>query len=166
EALGKLARSVRERAGESLRNIQKSSELERVTTPSLEALRKYVEGAKVADELGDSDRGLALLQEAVTIDSGFAMAWRKIAVLLNNDQREPARAMAATETAYRHRDGLTEGYYYTLGPKRDRDKAIAAYDAALILDSTSTSALNNLAVELGEKRDYVRAEAIYKRVTA
>ncbi|HXD23281.1 MAG TPA: protein kinase [Gemmatimonadaceae bacterium] len=173
EALGKLGRSVRERAGEPLRSIQQSSELERVTTPSLDALRKYVEGARVADELGDSDRGLALLQEAVTIDSGFAMAWRKIAVLLNNDQREPARAMAATETAYRHRDrlteeerDLTEGYYYTLGPKRDRDKAIAAYDAALILDSTSTSALNNLAVELGEKRDYVRAEAIYKRVTA
>jgi tetratricopeptide (TPR) repeat protein/tRNA A-37 threonylcarbamoyl transferase component Bud32 len=173
EALGKLGRSVRERSGESLRSIQQSSQLERVTTPSLEALRKYVDGSKAADELGDSDRGLALLQEAVTIDSGFAMAWRKIAVLLNNDQRELARAMAATETAYRHRDrlteeerDLTEGYYYTLGPKRDRDKAIAAYEAALVIDSTSTSALNNMAVELGEKRDYARSEAIYKRVAA
>ncbi len=173
EALGRLARSVRERAGESMRNIQQSSELERVTTPSLAALRKYVEGARTADELGDADRGLALLQEAVTIDSGFAMAWRKIAVLLNNDSREAARAIAATETAFRHRDrlteeerDLTEGYYYTRGPKRDREKAIAAYEAALVLDSTSTSALNNLAVVLGEKREYARAEAIYKRVIA
>ena len=173
EALGKLSRSVRERAGESLRNIQKSSELERVTTPSLAALRKYVEGAHTADELGDADRALALLQEAVTIDSGFAMAWRKIAVLLNNDQRDRPRAMAATETAYRHRDRLTEeerllteGYYYTAGPKRDRDKAIAAYQAALVIDSTSTSALNNLAVVLGQKREYASAEAIYKRVAA
>ena len=175
EALGKLGHSVRERSGESLRTIQQSSELERVTTlPSLEALlRKYVDGARTADELGDSDRGLALLQEAVTIDSGFAMAWRKIAVLLNNDRRELPRAMAATETAYRHRDrlteeerDLTEGYYYTEGPTRDRDKAIAAYDAALVLDSGSTSALNNLAVVLGQKRDYLRAEALYKRVAA
>jgi tetratricopeptide (TPR) repeat protein/tRNA A-37 threonylcarbamoyl transferase component Bud32 len=173
EALGKLGRSVRERAGEPLRHIQQSSELERVTTPSLEALRKYVEGARTADELGDSDRGLALLQEAVTIDTGFAMAWRKIAVLLNNEQRELPRAMAATETAFRHRDrlteeerDLTEGYYYTLGPKRDRDKAIAAYDAALLLDSSSTSAINNLAVEFGQKRDHARAEAMYKRATS
>ena len=173
DALGKLSRSVRERSGEPLRNIQQSSELERVTTPSLAALRKYVEGARTADELGDADRGLALLQEAVTIDSGFAMAWRKIAVLLNNDLREPARAIAATETAFRHRDRLTEeerllteGYYYTRGSKRDREKAIAAYEAVLVLDSTSTSALNNLAVVLGEKREYARAEAIYKRVVA
>ena len=173
EALGKLSRSVRERAGESLRNIQQSTALERVTTSSLEALRKYVEGQKTADELGDADRGLALLQEAVTIDSGFAMAWRKIAVLLNNDGRDRPRALAATETAFRHRDRLTEqerllteGYYYTQGPKIDREKAIAAYDAALVLDSTSTSALNNLAVVLGQKRDYARAEALYKRVAA
>ena len=34
-ALGRLSRAVRERAGESLRNIRQSSELERVTTPSL-----------------------------------------------------------------------------------------------------------------------------------
>ena len=90
EALGKLSRSVRERAGESLRNIRQSSELERVTTPSLAALRKYVEGSQAADEPGDADRGLALLQEAVTIDSGFAMAWRKIAVALNNDAARPS----------------------------------------------------------------------------
>ncbi|MFI5245802.1 MAG: protein kinase, partial [Gemmatimonadales bacterium] len=171
EALGKLSRSVRERSGESLRNIQASSELERVTTPSLAALRKYVEGSAAIDELGDADRGLALLQEAVTIDSGFSMAWRKIAVALNNEERDKPRANAAAETAFRHRARLTEmerllteGYYWNKGPKVDRDKAITAYEAALVIDSTSTSALNNLAVVLGEKREYVRAEAIYRRV--
>ncbi len=173
ESLGKLSRSVRERAGESLRNIQKSSELDRVTTPSLAALRKYVAGMTTADELGDSDKGLALLQEAVTIDTAFAMAWRKISVLLGNDGRDFPRQMAAITTAYRHRDRLTEmerllteGYYYTRGPVPDRDKAITAYEAALVIDSTSTSALNNLAVVLGEKREWARAEAIYKRVIA
>jgi tRNA A-37 threonylcarbamoyl transferase component Bud32/tetratricopeptide (TPR) repeat protein len=173
EALGKLSKGVRERAGEPLRNIQQSSELERVTTPSLAALRKYVEGSKTVEELGDADRGLALLQEAVTIDTSFSMAWRKIAVTLTNDGRDPARALAAVEAAFRHRDHLTEmerllteGYYYTRGGKRDRDKAIAAYEAALVIDSNSTSALNNLAVVLGEKHEYAKAEAIYKRVIA
>ena len=173
EALGKLSRAVRERSGESLRRIQQSSELERVTTPSLAALRKYVEGSAAADERGEDERGLALLQEAVTIDSGFAMAWRKIAVILGNAGRERPRALAAVETAFRHRERLTEmerllteGYYYTRGPKPDRDKAITAYEAALVIDSTSTSALNNLAVVLGQKREYQKAEQIYRRVTA
>ena len=172
EALGKLSRAVRERSGESLRKIRQSSELERVTTPSLAALRKYVEGSHVADELGDADRGLALLQEAVAIDSGFAMAWRKIGVLLGNEGRDPARMMNAIETAYRNRGRLTEnerllteGYYFTRGPKPDRDKALAAYEAALVIDSQSTSALNNAAVVHGQRREYQRAEELYKRVT-
>ncbi len=173
EALGKLSRSVRERAGESLRSIRQSSELERVTTPSLAALKKYVEGATVSDERGESEQAVALLQEAVTIDTSFAMAWRKISVILNNDQIDRPRAIAAIETAFRHRDRLTEeerllteGYYYTRGPKQDRDKAISAYEAALAIDSISTSALNNLGVVLDEKREYVRAEQIFRRVTA
>ena len=172
EALGKLSRSVRERAGESLRNIQQSSALERVSTPSLAALRKYVAGRMTADELGDSDKGLALLQEAVTIDTSFAMAWRKIAVILGNDGRDEPRQRVAIEAAFRHRDHLTEmerllteGYYYTRGTHTDRDKAITAYESALAIDSTSTSALNNLAVVVSQKREWTRAEAIYKRVT-
>ncbi|HWA41335.1 MAG TPA: serine/threonine-protein kinase, partial [Gemmatimonadales bacterium] len=95
DAVGKLSRAVRTKAGESLRTIQASNELERVTTPSLPALRKYVEGSKVADEAGDTERGLALLQEAVELDSGFAMAWRKMAVLLGNEGRDQPRALAA-----------------------------------------------------------------------
>jgi tetratricopeptide (TPR) repeat protein/tRNA A-37 threonylcarbamoyl transferase component Bud32 len=172
EALGKLSRSVRERAGESLRNIQQSSALERVSTPSLAALRKYVAGATIADELGDSDKGLALLQEAVTIDTSFAMAWRKISVILGNEGRDAPRQAVAIATAFRHRDHLTEmerllteGYYYTRGGTIDRDKAITAYEAALVIDSTSTSALNNLAVVVSQKREWARAEALYRRVT-
>ncbi|HET8624427.1 MAG TPA: protein kinase, partial [Gemmatimonadales bacterium] len=172
-ALGELTRAVRERAGESLRTIRASSALERVTTPSLPALRKYVEGSLVADEAGDADRGIALLQEAVTLDSGFAMAWRKIAVLLGNERRDRARALTAISTAYRHRErltemerALTEGYYYTRGPKPDSDKALAAYEEAIRLDSTSTSALNNAAVVYGQKGDFERAEALYRRVVA
>lgn len=171
-AIGKLSRAVREKAGESLKTIQASNELERVTTPSLPALRKYVEGSKIADEGGDSDRGLALLQEAVTLDSGFAMAWRKIAVLLGNEDRDRPRALNAISIAYRHRNRLTEmerllteGYYFTRGPSPDRDKAIGAYEDALRIDSTSISALNNAAVVYGDKREYLKAEEMYRRVT-
>ncbi len=172
-ALGNLSRAVREKAGESLRTIRASSELERVTTPSLPALRKYVEGSTLADEAGDAERGLALLQEAVTLDTGFAMAWRKIAVVLGNEGRDRTRALAAISTAYRHRDRLsenerllTEGYYYTRGPKPDADRALAAYEDAIRLDSTSISALNNAGVVLGDQREFERAEQIYRKVVA
>lgn len=173
EALGKLSRAVREKAGESLRTIRASSELERVTTPSLPALRKYVEGSRIADEQGDPERGLALLQEAVTLDTGFAMAWRKLAVLLGNEGRDRDRALAAISTAYRHRSRLTEmerllteGYYFTRGPSPDRDRALAAYVDAARLDTNNTSALNNAAVVYDELRQYERAESLYRRVVA
>jgi eukaryotic-like serine/threonine-protein kinase len=172
-ALGKLSRAVREKAGESLKTIRASSELERVTTPSLPALRKYVEGAALADEAGEVDRGLVLLDEAVALDTGFAMAWRKIAVLLGNDNRDRTRALAAISTAYRHRGRLTEmerllteGYFYTRGPKPDHDRALAAYEEAIRLDSTTLSALNNAAVVYGQERDYERAEVLYRKAVA
>ena len=171
-ALGKLSRAVRERAGESLRTIRASSELERVTTPSLPALRKYVEGSLIADEQGDSDRGIAMLREAVALDTSFAMAWRKLAVILNNEGLDRGEALAAVSTAYRHRARLTEmerllteGYYFTQGPEPSHDKALAAYEDAIRLDSNSTSALNNAGVVYLQKRDLERAEAMYRRVT-
>ncbi len=171
-ALGKLSRAVRERAGESLRTIRASSELERVTTPSLPALRKYVEGSLTADEQGDVDRGIALLREAVALDTAFAMAWRKLSVLLNNEGTDRAQALAAASTAFRHRARLsemerllTEGYYYTNGPEPSHDKALAAYEEAIRLDSLSTSAINNAGVVYGQKGDHERAELMYRRVT-
>ena len=171
DALGKLSRAVREKAGESLRTIRASSSLERVTTPSLPALRKYVEGSLMADEQGDTERGIAMLREAVTLDTSFAMAWRKLSALLGNEGLDRAQALAAISTAYRHRTRLTEmerllteGYYYTNGPQPDYDKALAAYEDAIQLDSNSTSALNNAAVVYGRKGDHERAEQLYRRV--
>jgi tetratricopeptide (TPR) repeat protein/tRNA A-37 threonylcarbamoyl transferase component Bud32 len=170
-ALGRLSKEVRTRAGESLKSIRASNELERVTTPSLPALRKYVEGSRLADEEGEIERGMELLREAVALDTAFAMAWRKLAVLLNNEGRDREGMIAAISTAYRHRTRLTEmerllteGFYFTRGPTPDRDRAIAAYEEAAQLDSLSTSALNNAAVILGEKREYERAEELYRQV--
>lgn len=170
-ALGRLAREVRSRAGESLRTIRASSELERVTTPSLIALRKYVEGSRLADEKGESERGIALLREAVAIDTAFAMAWRKLAVLISNTGRDYDGMLDAISTAYRHRDRLTEmerllteGFYYSRGPERDLSKALAAYEAAANLDSLSTAALNNAASIFSEMHQYEKAEQYYRKV--
>ena len=172
-AVGKLSREVRAKAGESLRTIRASSELERVTTASLPALRKYVEGSRIADEDGDYVRGITTVREAVRLDTSFAMAWRKLAALIGNEGTDRAAEIEAITKAFQHRDRLTEmerllteGFYYTRGPAYDGDRALAAYLRASELDSTSTAALNNAAVVLGDDRgEYVRAESLYRKVT-
>ncbi|HET6680441.1 MAG TPA: hypothetical protein VFG84_04525, partial [Gemmatimonadaceae bacterium] len=170
-ALGRLTKAVRAKAGESLRSIRASGELARVTTPSLAALRKYVEGIRLADEAGESDRGIALLREAVAIDTSFAMAWRKLGVLLFNSGRDVDGALEATSTAYRHRDRLsemerllTEAMYFSYGPRPDEDRALAAYESAMQLDSLNSTALNNAATIYGRRHMYERQEEMLRRV--
>lgn len=172
-SLGKLARAVRERSGESLRAIRASSALERVTTPSLAALRKYVEGSQLSEQGGDAERALALLREAVALDTGFAMAWRRMASNLRNAGSDPEAALQALDNAYRHRERateleqlLTEADYFRIGRQPDWEKALAAYDRVLLLDSTATAALNNSATLLFNLREYARAEDRYRRVTS
>jgi tetratricopeptide (TPR) repeat protein len=167
-ALGKLSRAVRGKIGESLKTIRDTKGLERVSTPSLAALRKYVEGVRQSDEIGNAERGIELLQEAVTLDTAFAMAWRKIAVVVGNLQTDRPRSMAAVVRAFQHRERLseterllTEAYYYSNGPKPDREKALAAYQALLDVDPKNTTAANNAAVLLMQKREFEKAEQYY-----
>ena len=169
-AVGALSRSIRERVGESLKGIRRSVPLERVTTASLPALRKYVEATRLQTATGNVDRALPLLEEAVALDSTFAMAWRRIAVILNNDGSDPDRARAAAATAMRFRDRLsdeerafTEAYYYTRGPEPDLTKALAAYEELLRRDSLNGTALNNVAVAYLTLRRYGDAASVLRR---
>lgn len=170
-AIGAMSRKVREKAGESLRAIRASSALERVTTPSLAALRKYVEAVNESEIVGNRARALELLEEAVELDTAFAMAWRKIAVLVPQTGGSKTRTQAAISTAFRHRDrltplerALTEALYFSYGPEPDEDRALAAYEDALRLDSLSTTALNNAAILYGTRRQHQRAAALLQRV--
>jgi tetratricopeptide (TPR) repeat protein len=172
-SLGQLAKDVRERVGESLRSIRDTKALERVTTASLPALKKYVEGMYVIEALDDRERGLAMLYEAVTLDSTFAMAWRRIAASYSGQGSGRAAQMAAIERAYRYRERLsdnerltTEAGYYSYGPNPDLEKTIAAYEALLERDSLSSPALNNGGIRYSFKRDYGRAEQLLRRAIA
>ena len=113
-----LSRELRRKTGESLRSIAGTASLERVTTGSLEALRKYSQGVTALDVQRDAVRGLTLLREAIALDSGFAMAWRKLGIRLSNDGK-PAQSVAALTQAYRYRErlagterGWTEATYF------------------------------------------------------
>lgn len=145
DALDRVGRKLRERLGESLGSIRETAELERATTSSLEALRKYSRAVEAIDDR-DRDRGVALLDEAIAIDSAFGMAWRKLAVA------DPGRRDTAATRAYELRDRLTERErYHTIGlyhfyVTQDYDEAAIAYRALLDAYPNDATALNNLAV--------------------
>jgi tetratricopeptide (TPR) repeat protein len=169
-AIGRLSRDVRTKIGESLKSINAAPALEQVTTPSLAALKKYVQGVQVFREAGDFARGVTLLEEAIALDTGFAMAYRKLATELNNHGGFETRELEVVEKAYAHRDRLsdperylTEGTYWESGPSPDLQKALAAYEALIDLQPTNTTALNNVALAYNNLRQFDKAEAYAKR---
>jgi tetratricopeptide (TPR) repeat protein len=170
-AVDRLAKEVRARIGESLRNVQSAPPLEQVTTPSLDALKKYVQGVRTVGE-GDFSRGVALLEEAVAIDTGFAMAYRKLGVEYGNRGfRE--KAGEYYDKAYAHVDRLSDaerylmlGSYYQLSRRQDAAKSMAAYERLLEIQPNNTAGLNNLSSQLMYLHQHARAESLLVRAIA
>ena len=170
-AIDRLSKKLRERVGESLVSIRQNAPLEQVTTGSLTALRKYSEALRL-EEGGEMEAAIPLLQEAVALDSGFAMAWRKLAVIYGNLGNNDAAQIAAATRAFHRRDrlpelesALTAGYYYQFADA-DPEKAIAAYRAALAIDPDNLVALNNSAVVFLEGRQWTTAESLAMRAVS
>jgi tetratricopeptide (TPR) repeat protein len=158
-AIGRLGKQLREKVGESLKDVREAGALDRVTTSSLDALRKYTAANIDYERNSDYSRAIPLLVEAVTIDSTFAMAWRRLAQYYSNTGRfELARDAAVN--AFANADRLSEverqltiATYYQLGPTVDEERALAAYEAALARDSLNFIALNNASILLARRRD-------------
>ncbi|HEU5041426.1 MAG TPA: hypothetical protein VFT84_11415, partial [Gemmatimonadales bacterium] len=167
-AIDRLSKKLRERIGESLVSIRAKPSLEEVTTGSLDALRRYSDALRL-DEEERYPEAVTLLEEAVALDSGFAMAWRKLAVILGNTDAPASRQLAAATAAYRHRErlpslerDLTMAYYHAY-VDADPAKVIAAYRSALAVQPDNLVSLNNLAVQLAELRHYAEAESLAAR---
>ena len=158
-AIGRLARRTREKLGESSTTLTALAPMERVTTTSLDALRKYSEAVRFGESIREKDAGkreIELLEDAVRLDSTFAMAWRRLGVrLLSGDPRlsneRLVRGRLALTHAYELRErlspverGLAEAAYFT-EVARDPARATAAYEAILDEQPANRIALNNLA---------------------
>ncbi len=168
DAIDALSKHIRERIGESLRTIRAEPPLERATTPSLEALRKYSLAIHAVDVRGQEARGIALLEEAIGLDPSFAMAHRKIGMMLRNRGEERARMVEAMTRAWENLDRLTERERYLAtaayheAVTGDVPLAIAAYQNLLAVDPEHHAATNNLGVMYEIRRDFRRAEEMYE----
>ena len=172
EAIDQVSRQLREKVGESYGSLRSDEPLEKVTTSSLEALRKYSESMRLTRERGDEDAAIALLEEAVSLDSTFASAWRSLAIALGNRFQEPSRQLDALERAFRHRDRLTERERYFVEAAyhnrvtEDDEKAIEAYEAMLRLDPDDRAAINNIGVIHYWRGEHEKAVEYYRRAHA
>jgi tetratricopeptide (TPR) repeat protein/tRNA A-37 threonylcarbamoyl transferase component Bud32 len=171
-AVDKLSKALREKVGESLGRIRGGDPLEQVTTSSLEALRLYTEAVQ-DHAAGRSEDAVKPLRQAVAVDSTFAMAWRKLAVVLPQATiGTEAEAMNAAKRAYRFRDrlppverGLTEAYYYS-AVTGDQEKEEAAYRAVLAENPDEPTALNNLGLLLTGQGRAAEAEPLLRHLVA
>ncbi|MGH7679337.1 MAG: protein kinase domain-containing protein [Gemmatimonadaceae bacterium] len=171
-AIDKLARDLRARIGESLKSVQAAMPLEQVTTPSLEALKKYVQGNRLMSFANDFERGAVLLQEAIALDTGFAMAYRRLAVEYTNRGLND-KGMELLQKAFDHSDRLSDAErylvhatYYARGPKQDLTKSTTAYEALLELQPQYTTALNNVSINFRWQRNFAKAEDYLGRAIA
>ena len=172
-AVDKLAAKLRRAAGESLQSVEAARPVERVTTMSLDAFSRYVRATRAMDLEAAPARGIALLEEAIALDSTFAMAYRRLAVELNDRGGNDERVRDLITRAYDLRERLVdperyavEAAYYSFGPAPNEDKAIVAYEAALENDPRFGVPLINLTVIALRRHQFARAESLSKRVVA
>jgi tetratricopeptide (TPR) repeat protein len=123
---------------------------------------------RIAMTEGASQRADALLEEAVALDTGFAMAWRRLGVNYGN-VGDRAKQRKYIKTALTHQNRLTEkeryltlGTYYTR-VEPDPQKAISAYEALLDLEPKNMPALNNLGLVYARIKDYPRSADYYRK---
>jgi tetratricopeptide (TPR) repeat protein/tRNA A-37 threonylcarbamoyl transferase component Bud32 len=150
-AVDRLSATLRERVGESLRSIRADPPLEQMTTSSTEALRLFAQSQRAGDA-GDTEGATALLEKAIGLDSNFAMAHRKLAVLIRNAGGDTAKINRSVRRAYAMRDNLSARERYLVDAAYhnyvavDTAKTIAAYSALLDQYPDDRAAANNLAL--------------------
>jgi tetratricopeptide (TPR) repeat protein len=124
--------------------------------------------AERANDRGDRDGAIGLLERAIAQDSNFAMAHRRLGVMLRNVGRDSARQTAAFTRAYslRERLSLRERYQaeatYHSSVTKDTAKAIAAYRAVLDRYPDDRVAGNNLGLIYRQMGNNAEALKMYR----
>jgi serine/threonine-protein kinase len=170
-AVDRLSSELRASVGESLRSIDREPPLARVTTASLPALREYSAAVRAGDHEGNMEKAIAHLEQAVALDTGFAMAYRTLGMYAWN-LAELDRVFDGYGAAMQRLDRLTDrerqftlgDYYFLVSP--DFPRAATAYEAILENYPNDREALNNLGNIYWAMRQLSQAESLYQRALA
>jgi tetratricopeptide (TPR) repeat protein len=116
DAVRGLAGQVRRHLGESLPSIRRSEPLSRYTTSSLEALELLTLGLRRWIVQGDRVGSIPFFEQAVSLDTAFAEAYRRLSSAYW--PRDPVAVRRYAEFAYRFRERL---------PSREKLMAVPQY---------------------------------------
>jgi eukaryotic-like serine/threonine-protein kinase len=111
DALGKTASEIRNQLGESLSTVQKfDTPLVQASTPSLDALKAFSSGVKIATTTG-SFAAIPLFERAIELDPNFALAYAWLG-RMHEEIGEIGIAANYTRQAYQLRDRASEPEKY------------------------------------------------------
>ena len=163
-AVDRASRSLRQRIGESLRDLEATPSLAQATTASLEALRLFSEAERLVRQ-GERTAAVEHLTRAVALDSGFATAHLSLAMAYgsmgDNGRAEDAgdRAMANQDRLpFLERSFLIASRAYS---REDHETAIRVYTDVVRRYPDNVAALNNLALAYRDSRRYAVAESLF-----
>ena len=140
-----------------------------VLTDSPVAKRLYVRAAEIYRRDGNREEAARLLDSAIAIDSGFAMAYRLLGTIYDNGVDARSKVVEMLTLAATHADRLpaqerllTLGRYHTTVTS-DYAKAASAYRALLDLSPNDARAWSNLGAVYDYLGDRQRAVDAYDR---
>ena len=145
-------------------------DIEKITTSSPEALKHYIEGRK-CHLTQRYEQSIELMEEALSIDPEFAMAYRSLAMSYGNIGFRPKRreniekALEFSGRLPKKERFLIEGDYYSESEKT-LDKSIEAYKQLLDFYPDDSTGNHNIAVRysaVGEKQKAIEHYEINRK---
>jgi eukaryotic-like serine/threonine-protein kinase len=112
KVLGKTAKKLRGKLGESLATVEKFDVPVEATTPSLEALKAFSMANRTAIRTGDTE-AIPFYKRAIELDPNFALAYAALGASYFNLNRTDLAAENATK-AYELRDRVSERERYRI----------------------------------------------------
>ena len=166
DAVDRASKALRQRIGESLRDLEQMPSLEQATTPSLQALRLYSEGQRLA-RTGKRSDAIQRFEQSLAYDTGFASAHLAVSMAYGAIGDE-GRALAASAHALANQERLPFLERSFLLASRsyagqDFEAAIRTYNAVVERFPENVFALNNLALAHRDARHYAVAESLFLR---
>ena len=157
KALDNAAVSLRGKLGESRSSVQKyATPLEEVTTPSLEALKSFSVGGKMAATKGFAV-ALPFFQRAVELDPNFARAYSAMAGFygaLSEGERSAENARKAYDlrekVSERERFAIEVNYYGAVGELEMQAQTCELWEQTYPRDFLPHMMLGNISSSLGD----------------
>ena len=168
-AVDRASKTLRQRIGESLADLEHMPSLEQATSASLPALRLYTEAQRLVRQ-GKRTEAIARFERAVALDSGFASAHLGLSMTYGSIAAT-GQAEAAGQRAVAHQERLPFLERSVLIASRahsrlDYETTIRVYGDVLARYPDNLPAYNNRALALRDSRRFAEAEDGFRRAIA